>query len=239
MSEKSNPTRGEPLESKTSESQAGGSDSIAANEYQVGPGCPPPDKRWKKGCRSPNPRGRPRKKQSMLPDVRKAFEQAANKKVPVTRGDRKVLMTRVEMGLEQLFNQFAKGDRYARRDLMEYADKLGIDFLAKHKQALEEAIAPKHQAILDAYVAHRGGAGNVAPATPVLATPDLLDDDSTEAEPTSASPPKPETKPKISLPAPIPGKKPPERMGWTELRAFYPEWWAQNGEAWAKQRLGR
>ena len=52
-------------------------------------------------------------------------------------------MTRIEIGLEQLLNQFAKGDRHARRDLMEYADKLGIDFLAKHRQALERGAHPK------------------------------------------------------------------------------------------------
>jgi Family of unknown function (DUF5681) len=132
MSEKSNPTRGEPLES-----QSNGSESTPAEEYKAGPGSPPADKRWQKGGPSPNPRGRPRKEQSMLPDVRKAFELAINKRVAVPRGDKTVLMTRVEIGLEQLLNQFAKGERYARRDLMEYADKLDIDFLAKHKQALE------------------------------------------------------------------------------------------------------
>ena len=144
------PHDGEPLES-----QADGSQSKPAEEYKVGPGSPPPDKRWKKGGPSPNPRGRPRKEQSMLPDVRKAFEQAINKKVSVPRGDKTVLMTRIEIGLEQLLNQFAKGDRHARRDLMEYADKLGIDFLAKHKQTLEQALTPNYQAILDAYVARR------------------------------------------------------------------------------------
>jgi hypothetical protein len=36
----------------------------------------------------------------MVPDVRKAFEQAVNKRVLVPRGDKKVLMTRVEIGLE-------------------------------------------------------------------------------------------------------------------------------------------
>ena len=113
----------------------------------------------------------------MLPDVKKAFEQALNKKVLVSRGDKKVLMNRVEIGLEQLLNQFAKGDRHARRDLMEYADKLGIDFLAKHRQALEQALTPNYQAILDAFLARRSGAGNVAPASPVLAPPELLDDD--------------------------------------------------------------
>src|SRR5271167_1182741 len=129
MSEKSDPTHGAPLES-----QANGSQSKPIEDYKVGRGRPPADKRWQKGGPSPNPGGRPRKEQSMLPDVRKAFEQAINKKVSVPRGDKMVLMTRVEIGLEQLLNQFAKGERYARRDLIEYADKLGIDFLAKYKQ---------------------------------------------------------------------------------------------------------
>ena len=177
MSEKTDPTHGEPLES-----QADGSQSTPAEEYKVGPGSPPADKRWKKGGPSPNPRGRPRKEQSMLPDVRTAFEQAINKKVSVPRGDKTVLMTRVEIGLEQLLNQFAKGERYARRDLIEYADKLGIDFLAKYKQTLEQALTPNYQAILDAYFARRTGAANVAAAKPVLAPAELLDDEPDETE---------------------------------------------------------
>jgi Family of unknown function (DUF5681) len=199
LSEKSNPTRGEPLES-----QSNGSESTPAEEYKVGPGRPPPDKRWKKGGPSPNPRGRPRNQQSMIPDVRKAFEQAVNKKVLVPRGDRKVLMTRVEIGLEQLLNQFAKGDRHARRDLMEYADKLGIDFLAKHKQTLEQALTPNYQAILEASFARRSG--NVAPAPRALATPELLDDDAAEPEPALSSRPKeqiepePPQKPGVTIP---------------------------------------
>jgi len=176
MSEKPNPTRGEPLES-----QANASESTPAEEYEVGPGHPPPDKRWQKGGPSPNPRGRPRKEQSMVPDARKAFAQAINKKVSVPRGDKKVLMTRVEIGLEQLLNQFAKGDRHARRDLMEYADKLGIDFLAQHRQTLEQALTPNYQAILDASLARRSAAANATPAPRLLAPPELLDDDAAES----------------------------------------------------------
>jgi hypothetical protein len=149
MSETSNPTHGEPLQATSSvlnESKANKAEGTSAEQYKVGPGHPPADRRWKKGGPSPNPCGRPRKEQSMLPDVRKAFEQALNKKVFVPRGDRKVLMTRVEIGLEQLLNQFAKGDRHGRKDLMDYADKLGIDFLAKHRQTLEEALTPNYQA---------------------------------------------------------------------------------------------
>ena len=118
----------------------------------------------------------------VLPDVRKAFEQAINKKVAVPRGDKTVLMTRIEIGLEQLLNQFAKGERQARRDLIEYADKLGIDFLANHKQTLERALKPNYQTILDSYVARRSG--NVTPAPHTLAPPELLDDDAAEPEPT-------------------------------------------------------
>ena len=125
MSENSNATGQPPA------SQSNASANTPAAEYKVGPGRPPPDKRWQKGGPSPNPRGRPRKDQSMLPDVRKAFEQALNKKVAVSRGGRNVLMTRIEIGFEQLLNQFAKGDRYARRDMMEYAGKLGIDLLGQ------------------------------------------------------------------------------------------------------------
>ena len=85
----------------------------------------------------------------MAPDFKKAFEQALNKKILVSRGERKVLMTRAQIGFEQLLNQFAKGDRYARRDVMEYCAKLGIDFLANYKQTLEEALTPNYQAIVD------------------------------------------------------------------------------------------
>lgn len=204
MSENSNATGGEPLAS-----QSNASASTPAAEYKVGPGRPPPDKRWKKGGPSPNPRGRPRKDQSMLPDLRKAFERALNKKVAVSGGGRKVLMTRLEIGFEQLFTQFAKGDRYARRDFMEYADKLDIDFLAKHKKSLEEVLTPNYQTIIDAYLARQSGAANVTLAPHVLAPPELLDDDSAEndsaePEPTPPSPPLAKTEPQ---PMPEPSRK--------------------------------
>lgn len=237
MSEKSDaPDRAPP------QAQSLGIESAPDEADTVGPGHPPRAKRWQKGGPSPNPKGRPRKDQSLVPDLKKALEQAINKKVPVPRGDKTILMTRFEIGFEQLLNQFAKGDRYARRDIVEFADKLGVDLLAKHKGALEEAITPDRQAILDAYVARRTGAGNITSSVRVLAPELLDDDDSTEAEPTSAPPPPAEPKPKVPMPVPIPGMKypkPPERMTRGELAAWYPEWYAQNGQAWEKERLGR
>lgn len=239
MSEESNPPAGEPLEA-----QANGSQSTPTEEYQVGPGRPPRDTRWQKGCRSPNPRGRPRKDQSMQPDVRKAFERALNKKVAVPRGDRKVLMTRLEIGFEQLLNQFAKGDPRARRDLIQYAGALGIDLLDRNRQTIEEALAPSKQAILDAYVARRSDTGNVAPAARTLAPPELLDDDAADGEATVASPPTAVTEPEpgreIPEPTPEPGKKYPKpfsRMTRSEKQAWFPEWWAKNGEAYEKQQI--
>ena len=159
-------------------------------------------------------------------DLRQAFEQAINKKVAVPRGDKTVLMTRVEIGLEQLLNQFAKGERHARRDLMEYADKLDIDFLAEYKQTLEQALTPNYQAILEASLARRTGAGNVAPATRVVASSELLDDDAAEPEPSAPSPPKAKIEPELEPPQ-IPGQKPFSQMTPYQRRAWYPDWPAQ------------
>ena len=78
-------------------------------------------------------------------------------------------------GIEQLVAQFAKGDRHARRDLIALADKLGVDLMAGQHQAIQEAFASNHQAILEAYVARQYD--KVVQPSPVLAPPELLDDD--------------------------------------------------------------
>jgi hypothetical protein len=241
MSQVSDFGSGDPIESQASASDAG-----PTEKDKVGPGRPPRDTRWKKGCPSPNPRGRPRKDASLAPDVRKAFEEAISKKVPVKRGEKTVLMNRIEIGFEQLLNQCAKGDRYARKEVMDYADRLGIDFLADHKQGLEEALTPNYQAILEGALARRSGTATLAPAERVLASAELLDDDvETDgdvedffgADTTSASPPQAASRPKIPEPEPIPGKtypKPFHLMTPLQRRIHYPEWWEQYGELWEK-----
>lgn len=177
----------------------------------------------------------------MLPDVRKVFEQALNKKVLVSRGDRKVLITKVEIGFEQLLNQFAKGEPKARRDVMEIAEKLGIDFSAKQRQAVEEALAPNYQTILDSYVARRSDAADVAASPRVLAPPALLDDDdSADPDPTPPSPPLAKTKPEPEPPQ-KPGvdyPKPFSQMTESARRAWYSEWCAEKAaEEQEKQRM--
>jgi hypothetical protein len=44
-------------------------------------------------------------------------------------------------GIEQLVNQFAKGDRHARRDLLTLAERLGVDLVAGQGEALEQSVA--------------------------------------------------------------------------------------------------
>jgi hypothetical protein len=169
------------------------------NDYKVGPGFPPRHSKWKPGCPTPNPKGRPRKIPSMKPDVKKIFEDAIFEKVEVNKGDKKVLISRISFGLQQLATQFAKGDRHARRDVFQYAAQLGVDLQAK--EIIEEVLGVTEQAIVDA--AFRRRAQQIAPEGPpddhVKAPPDLLDDDvlkpesgeTPHAQPEAKTPPEP------------------------------------------------
>jgi hypothetical protein len=180
------------------------SDSPDSNPYKVGPGRPPNEHKWKKGGRSPNPKGRPKKVPSMKPDLKKAFESALNEKVVVITKDKKeVELTKASLGIQQLVNQFAKGDRHARRDLFQYASLLGVELHAK--DIIEEALGVDDQAIVAA--AFRRIAQQAAPEVSaddhVKAPPDLLDDDVALSDPTerpdSASQPEAKQPPEPAL----------------------------------------
>ena len=163
--------------------------------YKVGPGRPPKQHTWKKGGRSPNPKGRPKKIPSMKPDLKKALESALNDKVVVTNKDKKeVVLTKAALGIQQLVNQFAKGDRHARRDLFQYAAQLGVDLHAK--DLIAEALGINEEAIVEAYVQRRQQrSAGASPDDHVKAPPDLIDDDVTKSEPnaTPAASPQPDT----------------------------------------------
>jgi Family of unknown function (DUF5681) len=98
-------------------------------EYRVGPGRPPRQFQFKPG-QSGNPKGAKRKPQSIVIDVKAMLEKALNASLRVRKGEKEIEASKLAIGLEQLANQFAKGDRYARRDVFELADRLGIDLLA-------------------------------------------------------------------------------------------------------------
>ena len=166
-----NKTEGEP--------KPGSSDKEA---YKVGPGFPPNEHKWKKGCPSPYPKGRPKKVPSLKPDVQKIFEDALNENIAVTKAEKKIKLTKLALGLQQLATQFAKGDRYARRDVFTYASILGVDL--QGKEVIAEALGVTHQAILDAYLRlHQTPAAEAAPDDHVKAPPDLVDDDVAKPEP--------------------------------------------------------
>ena len=143
-------------------------------EYKVGPGRPPREYRFKPG-KSGNPKGAKPKPPSIAPDLKLALERALNKPVKLKQGEKERIVTMAEAGIEQLVAQFAKGDRHARRDLIALADKLGVDLLAGQHKRVQEALASNHQAILEAYVARQYD--KVVQPSPVLAPPELLDDD--------------------------------------------------------------
>jgi hypothetical protein len=156
-------------------------DSSDGSPYKVGPGFPPNEHKWKKGCRSPYPQGRPKKVPSMKPELRKIFEGALNEKVHVTKADKKIILTRLAMGFEQLAIQFAKGDRYARRDVFTYAPLLGVDLQAK--EVIAEALGIDHQAIVDAFLRREQPSAGAGPDDHVKAPDDMLDDDVAKPEP--------------------------------------------------------
>jgi hypothetical protein len=109
---------------------------------------------------------------------------------------------------------------------------LGIDFLAPHRQLLEQALAPNYQAILDAYVARRSGAADATLTEPVLAPTELADDDAAEPEaplqPADELGPEPQPPPD---PIPVPGKsypKPFRQMSPLQKSIHYREWSVAN-----------
>jgi hypothetical protein len=115
-----------------------------------------------------------RKPKPLTPDLKAALEQALSRKAKLKQGDKERLVSMAQAGIEQLVAQFAKGDRHARRDLIALADKLGVDLLAGQKQAVQQAMAAKHQEILAAYLRRHS---DQAPPSRVFAPEELLDDD--------------------------------------------------------------
>jgi hypothetical protein len=160
--------------------------------YKVGPGRPPKQHTWKPGGRSPNPHGRPRKIPSMKPDLKKALEAALNEKVVITKDKKEVVLTKAALGIQQLVNQYAKGDRHARRDLFQYAALLGVDLHAK--DLITEALGINEEAIVAAAFLRRQQQPSPEPAPDdrVKAPPDLTDDDVTKSEPNENPPTSPQ-----------------------------------------------
>ena len=159
---------------RRSDSASAADPEALEQEYKVGPGSPPKEFQYKPG-QSGNPKGAKRKKPTMDLDLKAALELALNRKITLKQGDKERMVTMATAGIEQLVAQYAKGDHRARRELMEYAAKLGVDLLAGQKQAIQESLTPNHEAILKAYV-DRQNDKVVTPAREFAPT-ELVDDD--------------------------------------------------------------
>jgi hypothetical protein len=127
------------------------------NEYRVGPGHPPKQYQFKKG-QSGNPNGAKRKVPALALDLKALLERALNEREKVGDREREKIVTKAQAGIEELVDQFATGDRHARRDLMDIAEKLGIDLTAGHRDTIERSLAvaltPNDQALVDDFIQH-------------------------------------------------------------------------------------
>jgi hypothetical protein len=128
--------------------------------YRVGPGCPPKEYQFKPG-QSGNPAGARNRPPAIAPDLKLLLQAALGKKVTLTIGDKERILTKAAAGIEQLVDQFARGDRYARRDLFDLADKLGLDLGASSKAALEEltgkALTAEDEALVADFLKRKTG----------------------------------------------------------------------------------
>jgi hypothetical protein len=92
------------------------------------------------------------------------LQRALNEKVRLQQGERERIITKAAAGIAKLVDQFAIGDRYARRDVIALAGKLGVDLAAGHGDAIEKALATTlsadDQALVDDYIRRRPAALN-------------------------------------------------------------------------------
>jgi hypothetical protein len=135
--------------------------------------------RFKKG-QSGNPKGRPPKPKSDRIDIKTMLKEALNDTVNMRMGDKEERTTYLKAGLMQLVHQYAKGDAKARRDMFWLAEKHGINLAESVESGIGGLPAADHRAVLEAYIAARNQASDRSAAEPVIAPPDLQDDDPSE-----------------------------------------------------------
>jgi hypothetical protein len=124
--------------------------------YEVGYRRPPKKFQFKKG-RSGNPTGT-RKTPSKL-DLKAQLERELSKTVTIRSGKRIRTLAKGAAGIAQLVDQFAKGDRNARRDLLLLSEKLGVPLTNRDglEGALQDARSAEDEALLADFVKRHGG----------------------------------------------------------------------------------
>jgi Family of unknown function (DUF5681) len=129
----------------------------SSKSYKVGYRRPPNKFQFKKG-RSGNPTGK-RNRSSKTPDLKAQLESELNKAVTIRSGKQAKTLTKAAAGIKQLVDQFAKGDRNARRDLFLLSEKLGVALTNRVglEGALQDALSPEDEALLADFVKRHGG----------------------------------------------------------------------------------
>ena len=85
--------------------------------YEIGYKKPPQHTRLQKGCRPPNPKGRPRKQFNLAELIRKELDR----QVTVRENGRTIRMTIREAWMRRIINEATKGKRRAQRTFVKVA----------------------------------------------------------------------------------------------------------------------
>ena len=153
---------------------------VSEEVYRVGPGRPPKEFQFKPG-QSGNPKGARRKANSLVPDLKSLLERALNGKALLKQGEMERIVSKAAVGIEILVDQFAQGDRHARRDLMDLAQKWGVDLTAGYSQAIEKAlqtsVSADDEAVLTDFLQRHGKVRDDAIEPQLTQSPDLSNED--------------------------------------------------------------
>ena len=87
------------------------------NGYEVGYKKPPKRTQFQKGCRPPNPKGRPRKQFNLAELIRKELDR----QVTVRENGRTIRMTIREAWMRRIINEATQGKRRAQRTFVKVA----------------------------------------------------------------------------------------------------------------------
>jgi hypothetical protein len=118
---------------------------------------PPKKYQFKKG-QSGNRSGK-RTRPSSPPNLKAQLEIELSKRVTIRSGKAIKSKTKGAAGIEQLVDQFAKGNRNARRDLILLCEKFGVDLTNRDalQSAIENALSAEDEALLADFVKRHGG----------------------------------------------------------------------------------
>ena len=76
-----------------------------------------------------------------MPDLKATLERALNGTVTLKQGEKEQTVSKAEAGIVRLVNAFAAGDRHARRDLIDLAQRLGVDLVGSRNGSQRDGAA--------------------------------------------------------------------------------------------------